>query len=81
MIGVNNRNLNDFTVSLQTTYDLLPGLQSAGRVVVSESGIENREQCAALEAAGVDAVLVGETLMRHPDAATGIRQLRGELAV
>ena len=39
MIGVNNRNLQDFSVSLQTTYDLLPGIMADDRVVISESGI------------------------------------------
>lgn len=79
MIGVNNRNLNTFTVSLETTYELLPGLLKEGRVVVSESGIENRAQCQALEAAGVDAILVGETLMRATDPAVAVQQLRGTI--
>jgi indole-3-glycerol phosphate synthase len=81
MIGVNNRNLNDFSVSLETTFDLLPGLVAQDRVVVSESGITDRQQCMRLEAAGVDAILVGETLMRAQDPANALRQLRGQLAV
>ena len=76
MIGVNNRNLNDFSVSLATTFELLPGLLAADRVVVSESGITDREQCVQLEAAGVDAILVGETLMQAGDPANALRQLR-----
>ncbi len=67
LVGVNNRNLKDFSLSLDTTFDLLPGLLGAGRVVVSESGIFTREHCLALESAGVDAVLVGEALMTTSD--------------
>jgi indole-3-glycerol phosphate synthase len=78
MIGVNNRNLQTFAVSLQTTYDLLPGLIDGTRVVVSESGIDAREQCAELEQAGVDAVLVGESLMRAGDPSAALRRLRGQ---
>jgi indole-3-glycerol phosphate synthase len=79
LIGVNNRNLHNFSVSLQNTYDLLPALIDGKRVVVSESGIHTREDCRALEAAGVDAVLVGEALMTAPDPAAALRKLRGKL--
>ena len=79
LVGVNNRNLNDFSVSLQNTYDLLPALIDGQRVVVSESGIHTRDDCRALEAAGVDAVLVGEALMTAPDPAAALRKLRGKL--
>jgi indole-3-glycerol phosphate synthase len=48
-------------------------------VVVSESGIHTRADCQALEAAGVDAVLVGEALMTAPDPAAALRKLRGKL--
>jgi len=80
LVGVNNRNLKDFSISLQTTYDLLPGLLGSGRVVVSESGITTRDQCRALEQAGVDAVLVGESFMTSSDPASAIKALRGALA-
>ncbi len=79
LVGVNNRNLNDFSVSLNTTFDLLPGLIDGQRVVVSESGIRTRADCQALEAAGVDAVLVGEALMTAPDPSAALRKLRGKL--
>lgn len=79
LVGVNNRNLNDFSVSLKTTFDLLPALIDGQRVVVSESGIHTRADCQALEAAGVDAVLVGEALMTAPDPAAALRKLRGKL--
>ncbi len=79
LVGVNNRNLKDFSVSLQNTYDLLPALIDGQRVVVSESGIHTRADCQALEAAGVDAVLVGEALMTAPDPSAALRKLRGKL--
>ncbi len=79
LIGVNNRNLNDFSVSLETTFSLLPALIDGKRVIVSESGIRTRDDCLSLEKAGVDAVLVGETFMTAPDPAAAIRKLRGKL--
>lgn len=80
LIGVNNRNLHDFTVSLERTVELLPGLLDGTRVVVSESGIRNRDDCRQLENAGVDAVLVGETLMLSPDPVAELHRLRGTVA-
>ncbi len=80
LVGVNNRNLKDFSLSLDTTFSLLPGLLGDERVVVSESGIFTREHCLALESAGVDAVLVGEALMIAPDRAAAVRKLRGTLS-
>jgi indole-3-glycerol phosphate synthase len=77
LIGVNNRDLRDFSISLRTTFDLLPGLIDGERVVVSESGIRTRDDCRRLEDAGVDAVLVGEHLMTTPDPAAALRALRG----
>lgn len=79
LVGVNNRNLKDFSVSLKTTFDLLPALVDGERVVVSESGIHTRADCQTLEAAGVDAVLVGEALMTAPDPSAAVRKLRGKL--
>jgi indole-3-glycerol phosphate synthase len=63
LIGVNNRNLRNFEVSIQATIDLLPGLP-ADRLAVTESGIATREDVATLRAAGVHAFLVGEAFMR-----------------
>ena len=60
VIGINNRDLVDFSVDVARTFDLLPDVP-AGKVVVSESGIVRREQIEELEGVGVDAVLVGET--------------------
>ncbi|MCL0089810.1 indole-3-glycerol phosphate synthase TrpC [Dehalococcoidia bacterium] len=74
IIGINNRNLADFGVSLETTVQLrllVPGL------VVSESGIHTRDDVVKLEDAGVDAILVGEALVSSPDPARKIRELLG----
>ena len=81
LIGVNNRNLNDFSVSLDATFSLLPALINGKRVIVSESGIHTRDDCLALEKAGVDAVLVGEALMTAADPSAALRKLRGKLLV
>jgi indole-3-glycerol phosphate synthase len=74
VIGINNRNLADFSVDIQRTFDLLADVP-AGKVVVSESGIHHRGQIEELEQVGVDAVLVGETLMRAPDPEAAVREL------
>jgi indole-3-glycerol phosphate synthase len=74
VIGVNNRDLADFSVDLQRTYDLLADVP-AGKTVVSESGIRDREQIDELELVGVDAVLVGESLMRAEDPEAAVREL------
>lgn len=63
LIGVNNRNLNDFSVSLETTFRLRR-LVPDGIPVVSESGISTIEDIRRLKAAGVKAALIGESLMR-----------------
>jgi len=74
VLGINNRNLEDFSVDIQRTFDLLSDVP-AGKVVVSESGIQTREQIDELELVGVDAVLIGETLMRSPDPEAAVRDL------
>lgn len=76
VLGINNRDLRDFTVDLQRTFDLLADVP-AGKLVVSESGIATREQLDELEEVGVDAVLVGETLMRADDVESATRELVG----
>jgi indole-3-glycerol phosphate synthase len=76
IIGVNNRDLRDFSVELERTERLLDRMPPDA-LVVSESGISQRQQLAALEAQGVHAALVGETLMRAPDPAEAVRELRG----
>ena len=68
MIGINNRNLDDFSVDVQTTFELITDVP-AGKTVVSESGIADRATLDELERVGVDAVLIGEALMRADDPA------------
>lgn len=63
LIGINNRNLNDFSVSLETTFRLLPRIPQ-GIPVVSESGITSATDMHRLREAGVKAALIGESLMR-----------------
>jgi len=76
VIGINNRNLNDFEVDVARTFELLSDVP-AGKTVVSESGITSREQLDELERVGVDAVLVGEALMRADDIEAACRKLSG----
>ena len=76
IVGINNRDLTRFTVSLQTTFDLLQDIPD-DRVVVSESGIQSRDDVVRLEKAGVDAVLVGESLMREKDMGRKVKELLG----
>jgi indole-3-glycerol phosphate synthase len=77
LIGVNNRDLRDFSVDMQRTMKLRPAIPE-GVVVVSESGIGSPEQLRRLEGEGVDAVLVGESLMRAADPEIALRALLGE---
>jgi indole-3-glycerol phosphate synthase len=76
VIGINNRDLTDFSVDVERTYELLSDVP-AGKTVVSESGFHTREQLEELERVGIDAVLIGETLMRAPDPETALRELSG----
>jgi indole-3-glycerol phosphate synthase len=76
VIGINNRNLADFSVDVERTFELLADVP-AGKTVVSESGFHAREQLEELERVGVDAVLVGESLMRAPDPEAACRALTG----
>ena len=74
LIGINNRNLSNFAVSLATTLRLRPLLPQE-TIVVSESGIFSRDDIVALKAAHINAVLVGEALVKSPDPAAKIREL------
>ncbi len=76
VIGINNRNLADFSVDVTRTFELLADVP-AGKTVVSESGIHTRRQIEDLEQVGVDAVLVGEVLMRAEDPEVACRDLAG----
>ncbi len=75
LIGINNRDLRDFSVDVERTFALLGDIP-AGVTVVSESGIGEAGQLARLRQAGVAAVLVGESLMRAPMPEEALRALR-----
>ncbi len=77
IVGINNRDLASFTVSLRTTFDLLKDIPE-DRIVVSESGIATRDDVVRLEQAGVDAILVGESLMREKDIGKKVKELLGK---
>jgi indole-3-glycerol phosphate synthase len=74
VIGINNRNLADLSVNLETTTELITDVP-AGKTVVSESGYNRWEQLEELERIGCDAVLIGETLMRSGDPEIAVREL------
>jgi indole-3-glycerol phosphate synthase len=76
VLGINNRDLSDFSVDIERTYELLSDVP-AGKTVVSESGFSSRDQLDELERVGIDAVLIGETLMRAPDIEAATRVLTG----
>ena len=78
VIGVNNRNLKDFSVDTSNSLRLR-SLVSNDVLFVSESGVKTAEDIAALKAAGVNAVLIGETLMRAEDKKAKLAELKGQL--
>ena len=79
LVGINNRNLEDFSVDLQTTCELLTArgqeLQSKNILVVSESGLHYPEDLNVVKTAGASAVLIGESLVRQPDPQLAIANL------
>lgn len=74
LLGINNRNLRDFTTSIETTLDLIPRLP-ADCEVVTESGIRSRDDINKLRAAGVHRFLIGESLMLDPRPGQALRAL------
>jgi indole-3-glycerol phosphate synthase len=78
VVGVNNRNLKDFTVDVGTA-ERLRALVPADVLFVAESGMRTAADVARMREAGVDAVLVGEALMRAVDKRAALDELRGEL--
>jgi indole-3-glycerol phosphate synthase len=74
VIGINNRDLLDLSVDLDTTRELMTDVP-AGKTVVAESGYGSRAQLEELERIGVDAVLIGEALMRAEDPEAMVRDL------
>ncbi|MDO4807465.1 MAG: indole-3-glycerol phosphate synthase TrpC [Coriobacteriales bacterium] len=78
VVGVNNRDLRTFEVDFGRSISLRP-LVGSDRVFVSESGVHTAQDVARLAEAGVDAVLIGETLMRAPDKRAALDELRSQL--
>lgn len=74
IVGINNRDLHTFETDLTTTLELLRDIPS-GKVVVSESGINTRQDIELLQTAGVHAFLIGEALMREKDMAGKLEEL------
>jgi indole-3-glycerol phosphate synthase len=81
LVGINNRNLQDFSVSLETTRDLLAArgeqIRQRGILVVSESGLHAPADLQFVQQAGADAVLIGESLVKQPDPTQAIADLFG----
>ncbi|MEY3332173.1 MAG: indole-3-glycerol phosphate synthase TrpC [Cuspidothrix sp.] len=79
LVGINNRNLEDFSVDLQTTCELLTArgqeLQSKNILIVSESGLHHSEDLNLVKIAGASAVLIGESLVKQPDPQLAIANL------
>jgi indole-3-glycerol phosphate synthase len=78
LMGINNRNLKTFEVSLDTTL-ALRALVPADRILVTESGIQTRDDVLRMGAAGVNAFLVGEAFMRAPEPGEALAALFCEL--
>jgi indole-3-glycerol phosphate synthase len=76
VIGINNRNLEDMSVDIDTTFELMPDVP-AGKTVVAESGISGRGELEELDRVGVDAVLIGGALMAAEDPEAKVRELAG----
>jgi indole-3-glycerol phosphate synthase len=74
ILGINNRDLRTFQVTLETTFGLLPRIP-ADRVLVSESGVLTAEDARGLAEAGVDGILVGEGLLKYADVGAALRAL------
>jgi len=76
LIGVNNRNLADFTTDLATSERLIPRI-GPSRTAVSESALESKSDLDRMERAGAKAVLIGTTFTQSPDIAAKVREVRG----
>lgn len=76
LIGVNNRDLHSFDVSLDVSRELIRG-KSTGTVMIAESGISTRDEIVKLHSLGFDGFLIGETLMRSADSENMLKELTG----
>ena len=78
LIGINNRDLHTFRTTINVSLELLQSAPCPDHIMfVSESGIFTRADVETLQAAGMDAVLVGEALMREADIGAKVRELLG----
>ena len=80
IIGINNRNLTDFSIDLNTTKKLIPIIKKnfPKSIIISESGVKTREDVEFLTEAGADAILVGTSIMQASDITKKIFELKGE---
>lgn len=76
IIGINNRNLNTFDVSLETTKNLASMVTNKETILISESGIKTQDDVLQVREAGADAILVGETLMQSADLSQTFQDLQ-----
>jgi indole-3-glycerol phosphate synthase len=79
IIGVNNRNLHTLEVRVETSFELIEAIPD-GHIAVSESGLRSAEDLRKLRAAGFDAFLIGESLMREADPGAALQRLIGNLS-
>ena len=77
IVGINNRDLQTFETSLKTTFDLVREIPE-DKIIVSESGINNREDIDSLKNCGIHAFLVGEALMKEQDIGKKLKELIGQ---
>lgn len=76
IIGINNRNLHDFKVDIETTSRLMRHMPQ-GKIIISESGIRTHKDVMHIKSLGVNAVLIGETFMAAQDIAAKVREVMG----
>ena len=75
LLGINNRDLKTFTVSLETTFSLLKFIDSQKKIVVTESGIKTHDDIQQMQIKGVNTFLIGETFMREPNPGYALHTL------
>ncbi|HET7148219.1 MAG TPA: indole-3-glycerol-phosphate synthase [Candidatus Nitrosopolaris sp.] len=75
LIGINNRDLNDLSVDIATTTNLLNKIDKRGHIIISESGISKAEEIQQLKKAGADAFLIGTSIMESRDRASKVAEL------
>lgn len=78
IIGINHRNLEDFSMDMELSKKLLPHIP-AGKLIVAESGLHSYEQLMELKKSGIDAFLIGEYFMRQKSVYEAVKKIKGEL--